>query len=226
MPCKHVRHCAPASRHRLRLVAVVTAGTALTIGTALPAAAHVTVNPGTTSGGGWAKVTFRVPTESATASTVELTVTLPTDHPLASVSLKPKPGWTATTATAELPSPVQVDGTTLTKAIHTITWKAVDGGIRPGEFDEFDASVGPLPDSGTLVFTAAQTYSDGTVVNWNETTPNADHPAPTLTIGGPSDDVGSGDGSTRGLSIAAVIVALMAVALAARKPRRDRGTTS
>ncbi len=225
----HIPTVPRPDRRRLgcRLLALAVAAGALMFAAALPAAAHVTVNPNEVAGGSWAKLTFRVPTESATASTIQLTVTFPTDHPLASVNLKPKPGWTATTATAELPAPVKVHGATLTKAVHTVTWKADGEGILPGQFDEFDISVGPLPDTGTLVFDAAQAYSDGSVVNWDETTPDADHPAPTLTLADPPAG-DSSDEIARGLAIAALVVALAAVALAALRPRRSdaRGSGS
>ena len=52
------------------------------------ASAHVTVSSPDASPGGFGKLVFRVPTESETASTVKLSVTLPTDTPFALVSAK------------------------------------------------------------------------------------------------------------------------------------------
>jgi hypothetical protein len=40
--------------------------------------------------------------------------------------------------------------------------------IGPGQFQEFAISGGPLPESGEMVFAAAQTYSDGGVVDWDQ----------------------------------------------------------
>ena len=60
-----------------------------------PALAHVTVNPDTAAGGGYTKISFRVPTESDTASTTRLQVYFPADHPFGSVSVQPVPGWSA-----------------------------------------------------------------------------------------------------------------------------------
>jgi uncharacterized protein YcnI len=65
---------------------------ALTLALAVPAAAHVTVNPNTAVQGGYTKVTFRVPNESDAASTTKVEVNLPLDAPFASVSLKPVAG--------------------------------------------------------------------------------------------------------------------------------------
>lgn len=53
-----------------------------------------------------------MPTESDTASTVKLQVELPTKTPLASVSVRPIPGWTATTTTTHLAQPIKTDGGT------------------------------------------------------------------------------------------------------------------
>ena len=81
-----------------RLAAVTTVtGTvaALTLAGSSAAQAHVTVKPETTVTGTFSQLVFRAPTESDTASTVKLTVTLPTADPLLYVSTLPIPGWTA-----------------------------------------------------------------------------------------------------------------------------------
>jgi len=151
------------------------------------ALAHVTVNPSSVAAGSYSKLTFRVPNESPTAGTVSLTVTLPTDHPFASVSVKQVPGWTVVPTKTTLPAPVTEGNTTIKEAVTTITWTA-DAGVQigPGEFGEFDISVGPVPEVESLSFPATQTYSDGEVVQWNEPTPASgeepEHPAPTLTV--------------------------------------------
>lgn len=153
------------------------------------AAAHVTVNPSETTSGSWAKLTFRVPNESATASTVSLSIALPTDHPFPNVSLMPVPGWTASTTTATLDPPVTEGNFTLDEATDSVSWTADDGvGVSPGEFMEFSISVGPVPSTSSLALPATQTYSDGTVVEWadiaaaGEDPHDLDHPAPVLTI--------------------------------------------
>lgn len=110
-----------------RTAAATVLSGAILLGTAATASAHVTVRPDSTQPGGYAQLTFRVPTESATASTTELVVTLPQDTPLASVSTKPVNGWTAQITEAKLPKPITEEGgATLTKAPHVVTWKATD----------------------------------------------------------------------------------------------------
>lgn len=152
------------------------------------ASAHVTVNPNTAVAGSYTKLTFRVPDESAKASTVKLTVDFPLDHPFASVSIKKQPGWTAKATTSKLSTPISDDdNATITQAVSSITWTAdATGKISLGEFAEFDVSVGPVPKVASLAFDATQTYDDGTVVKWDEPTPASgvepENPAPVLTI--------------------------------------------
>ena len=55
--------------------------------------AHVTVSSTDAAPGEFGKAVFRVPTESETASTTKLVVTLPADAPFAFVSAQSKPGW-------------------------------------------------------------------------------------------------------------------------------------
>lgn len=153
-----------------RALVGLAAGAALAIAVPLAASAHVTVNPDTATPGSYATVNFRVPTESETASTVKLEVTLPTDTPLSAVLVQPVPGWTATVEKGALPAPVEVDGNTLTDAALKIVWQADPGvGIGQDQFQVFSAVLGPVPDTGHVVLPAAQTYSDGSVVDWAAT---------------------------------------------------------
>lgn len=149
---------------------------------AAAASAHVTVDPSVTKEGGFTKLTFSVPNESATAKTNRLEVKLPTDTPVTSVSVKPIDGWTAQVITADLPEPVQMEGATVTKAPTSVVWTADEAHqIGQNEFQTFTISVGRLPAAGTtVVLPTAQGYTDGTTVNWADTEPAAhDHSAAT-----------------------------------------------
>lgn len=153
-----------------RALVGLAAGAALALAAPLAASAHVTVNPNIATPGSYATVNFRVPTESETASTVKLEVTLPTATPLSAVLVQPVPGWTATVEKGALPTPVEVDGNTLTDAPLKIVWQADPGvGIGQDQFQIFSAVLGPVPDVGHLVLPAEQTYSDGSVVDWAAT---------------------------------------------------------
>ncbi|MEO3801460.1 YcnI family protein [Nonomuraea sp. B1E8] len=168
-----------------RAATVLAAATALTAGLALPALAHVTVQPGTAEQGSFTKVAFRVPNERDDASTTRIEVSFPTDHPLAFVSVKPVPGWDVKVTEGKLPAPVKTEYGDLEEAVTKVVWSG--GTIEPGQFQEFEVSMGQLP-TGTdsLMFPTKQTYSGGEVVDWSEA-PKADgteaeHPAPLLKL--------------------------------------------
>jgi uncharacterized protein YcnI len=223
----------------VRAGAVTATAAALLLAVAGPASAHVTVNPNAATQGGYTKIAFRVPNETDSTDTTKLEVNLPADTPIASVSLKPLQGWTATAVKSKLATPIKTDDGEVTEAITKITWTAGAGAaIKPGQFQEFEVSLGPLPDTDQVVFKALQTYSDGTVVRWIDE-PAADgsepeHPAPVLKLaaaaastdapaasGAPtvaavaaadtSND--SGDGNGTGWGIAALVVALAGLVL-------------
>lgn len=176
-----------ARRRPARVLGALAGAAALTIGVATAASAHVHVTPSSTAAGASSLLTFRVPTESDTASTTGLTVDLPTATPFASVSVQAVPGWKAQVEQGALPTPVTVDGAELTKAPLHVTWTAdPDAVVPPGQFQQFTISVSPLPAAGTrVVLPAHQTYSDGTVVDWTDVAaagaPEPEHPAPELT---------------------------------------------
>ena len=155
---------------------------------AVPAAAHVTVNPNTAEPGGYGAFSVRVPNEEADANTTKVQLYLPTDHPIASVSVQPTPGWTIDVTKGKLPQPIKTDDGEMTQAVTQITWSG--GKITPGQFQQFGISLGPLPaDTPKLYFKALQTYTDASgktsVVRWIETPSGGaepEHPAPSITL--------------------------------------------
>jgi len=230
---------------RSALVAAVVGG--LTLALAAPAAAHVTVNPNTATPGGYTKVTFRVPNEKDSANTTKLEVTLPAGQPIASVSTRPVPGWTAVADKTKLATPIKSDDGEITEAVTKITWTAdASSAIKPGQFQEFDVSLCPLPTSGQMIFKALQTYSDGDIVRWIDepTTDGAepDHPAPVLKLtaatapaAAPAPSVATPEKSDGpdafGIAgfvagLLALILALLAFQRAARKPAESTADPS
>jgi len=177
----------PATVAASRATAVGALVAAAVIGTAISAAAHVGVLPDSTISGHGAQLTFRVPDESETASTIKLVVTLPQERPFTDLSTKPMTGWDATVTEAPLPKPVNVGGATITKAPRTVTWVAQPGTkIAPGEYQEFDFATDALPPAGEMLLPVDQFYSDGTVAHWTEPTvpgkAEPEHPAPAFTV--------------------------------------------
>jgi uncharacterized protein YcnI len=215
------------TRLSARVALIVTVAAVPVLLVAGAAAAHVSVSADDATQGGYAKVTFRVPNESDDADTTKVAVYFPQSQPLAEVSVQAQPGWSYQVRTTKLAQPITSDDGQVTEAVSQVVWTADSKAtaIKPGEFDEFDVSAGPLPKSPTMVFKALQTYSDGTVVRWIDETPaggpEPEHPAPTLTLaatgsgGGAGIDSGattSSGGSGRAttalvLSIAALVVA-------------------
>ncbi|HEY8533712.1 MAG TPA: YcnI family protein [Micromonospora sp.] len=236
-----IRHRRSAATAALAVGAVLIG----VLGVAAPASAHVTVNPREATQGGYGRLAFRVPNESDTASTIKVEVFLPEDAPVASVSTMPVPGWTVTTEKRKIDQPLEVHGSQVTEVISKITWTAEKGGgIKPGEFQEFPVSMGPLPQADRMIFKALQTYSDGKVSRWIEEPPadggeEPEHPAPVLTLvaatesPAPSPTAGTeavaisekSDGVARGLGVAGLVAGLAGLVLGALAFVRGRKPT-
>jgi uncharacterized protein YcnI len=168
---------------------LIAAGLLALAGTGI-ASAHVSVHsPDQPAPGGDAMIVFRSPNESQNAATMTtLRVNFPLDTPLSNVNVEPVPGWTAKVTMTHLSTPVKMTNDTVTDAVASIVWTAsTGGGVVTGQFQQFPISAEGLPTNTTqLVFTAVQTYADGTVVNWDEPTPPGGqepvHPAPHLSL--------------------------------------------
>lgn len=216
-------------KHWLARAAVgLMAGAAAAVGLAAPAAAHVTVSPEVATQGEVATVTLRVPNEKSTASTVKLEVAFPEDAAVASVAVKPVPGWTAQVQRRTLPAPVPgAHGTQVTDVVAAVTWTATGAGIGPGEYQEFDLTIGPLPAVDRLVLKALQHYSDGEIVRWIEDTPGVplEFPAPVLRLQPATEPDGDAAGDGRqglalGFGIAGAVLGLAGLVLGLLAYRR------
>jgi uncharacterized protein YcnI len=169
------------------LITIAATGAAMSIGLlagAAPAWAHVHVDADNPAPGAESVLTFNVPNESEKgALTTQLSVALPN---LASASTELMPGWTA-----------RLDRDRAAGTTRSVTWTAAPGtGIGADQFALFRISV-TLPDGAkTVSFPATQTYSDGTVVKWDQPTPpggaEPENPVPELALtgakGGAGDD--------------------------------------
>lgn len=170
-----------------RLLALVAGSAVLLAAGTLPASAHVIVDPGQAAQGSFDRLDFRMPTERA-ANSIKLKVTFPTDPPLAYVLAKPHAGWQIKIEKKTYAPPVVVDGKSVSEAVSAITWTAESNKsvVKPDEFDEFTVLAGYMPKVAQVYFPAYQTYSDGTVVNWDQipssTDPTPANPAPTLKL--------------------------------------------
>lgn len=180
-------------RRTAHYLAVLAGLSLLSLGLGAPASAHVRIDEGQLPPkGGYGVVTLIAPSESTTATTVAVAITIPPGVDLLSARTLPVPGWTAAVET-------QPAGTS--QRVARITWRADgDAGLKPSEFGEFTFSAGPWPDADTVALPTEQTYSDGTVSSWNEVAVDAasepEHPAPVLTLGAETNAHGDGHGDT------------------------------
>jgi uncharacterized protein YcnI len=184
-------------------VVTVAAGVATVLSTGL-ASAHVTakVLGETAAKGGYSKITFRVPNEDETAGTIKLEVKFPAEYPLSGARTKPMPGWTAQVNKVTLDKPVKINNAEVKEAVGSVVWTAAAGTrIGPGEFQEFELSVGPLPDNtDELVMPAIQTYDNNKVVSWDQPMEDGkdepEHPAPEIALAAAGGDDHHGGGAT------------------------------
>jgi uncharacterized protein YcnI len=194
--------------------------------TALPASAHVTVSPASLPKGATGELTFKVPNEEGNATTTQVQLQIPTDHPIAQVLPRDIPGWKATVKITTLATPLKTDDGTFTTAVSEIDWT---GGVIPvGQYQDFQVSVDPLPtDTNQLVFKAVQTYSNGDIVRWIDLSqpgqPAPDHPAPVLTLTAAQSD-GSGSASGSGSTPASAATTAAAAAQSTSSGGSDNGT--
>jgi uncharacterized protein YcnI len=207
------------------LTTVAATGAAISIGLlagTATASAHVRVESDNAAPGKTAVLTFRVPGESETgAVTTQLSVTLPD---VASARTEVMPGWTA-----------RLDRDVAAGTVRSVTWTAAPGsGISSDQFALFRISV-KLPEGETVSFPATQTYSDGTVVRWDQPPlpggGEPEYPAPVLTMTGAQADAtddhpalvaqsSTSDNSARWLAGGALTVAAVAVAASLLATRR------
>jgi uncharacterized protein YcnI len=190
------------------------------------ASAHVTVNADDATQGGYAKLTFRVPNETDNTDTTKVQVFFPPTQPLASVSIQPLTGWSFRVKTTKLAKPISSDDGQVSEAVSEVVWTADSKAtaIKPGEFDEFNVSAGPLPKAPAMVFKALQTYSDGTIVRWIDPTPpggpEPEHPAPTLALVPAGDEsAGTAPGAStssggNGRATTALVLSILALLVA------------
>lgn len=140
---------------------------ALVLLMAAPASAHVEVLPSVARPGDTVELTFRIPNEREDAATVGLELFLPKGVP---AKIAAHPGWSFSDR----------GGGDI-----AFTPDTPDRAIAPGRAQDFKVTLGPLPRGDRIVFKALQTYADGAVVRWIQTTgPQDERPAAILDLSG------------------------------------------
>jgi uncharacterized protein YcnI len=172
------------------LVAVVSA-----LVYAATASAHAHVSPSVVPAEESQVFTLAVPTEEEDATTTKIELTPPEGFSIG--SFIPAPGWERN---------VEQTGSGEDAVITRVTWEG--GDLPTGEATGFQF-LGRADSSKTYSFGVRQTYSDGSVVDWNGPE-SSDTPAPVIEA---KSSFGGGGGSST-LAIIALIVGALAVVLA------------
>jgi uncharacterized protein YcnI len=169
---------------------------ALAAALVLPAAAfaHARVSPPVGTKGQLELYNLAVPTEKDNAQTTEIEFTPPAGFSID--SFVPSPGWKRVVAQT---------GSGEDAVITKVTWTG--GKVPTGEDASFSFLAVPSS-SKTYTFGVRQTYSDGSVVDWNGPE-SSDTPSPTIDV---QSSLGGG-GSSSTLAIIALVVGAIGIVL-------------
>ncbi|MED3660075.1 YcnI family protein [Bacillus velezensis] len=114
------------------------------------ASAHVSVKPAESAAGSWETYTMKVPVEK-NEPTTKVVLKMPAGVEFQ--QYQPIPGWKTSVSKHD------------DKAV-SVTWEAKDGGIQPGQFQQFTFVAKNPEKSGDAAWDAYQYYKDGSIVEW------------------------------------------------------------
>jgi uncharacterized protein YcnI len=180
----------PAGRRALILLLAAIAA----LVAASRASAHARVSPPVALSNQLQLFTLAVPTEKENATTTEIEFTPPQGFPID--SFVPSPGWKRT---------LQETGAGGQAVITNVTWT---GGKVPTGEDSTFAFLAQPSSSKTYTFGVRQTYSDGSIVDWNGPE-SSDNPTPTIEA---KSSLGGGGTST--LTIVALVLGALGTVIA------------
>ena len=175
---------------RLAIIAMLAAAGALSLPSL--AAAHARVSPAVSLAGQLQLYSLAVPTEKSGASTTKIVLTVPQGFGIDSFA-PPPAGWT---------QKVQQSGSGDSAVVQRVSWT---GGDTPTGEDSLFQFLAQPASAGRYTFHVQQTYSDGSIVNWDGTASSA-APAPTIQA---VTSLGSGGSGTSVLTIVALIVGVL-----------------
>ena len=177
---------------RWTIASGIVAAVALVVAAA--ASAHAIMSPAVAKANALQQFTLSVPTEKEGLTTTKVELTVPPSFEIDSFE-PPPAGWTQQT---------QSKGSGEEAVVQQVTWS---GGHTPTGQDSVFRVNASIPKSGTVTFVVRQTYSDGSVVDWNGPE-SSDAPAPTV------ESKSSFGGGTSTLEIVAVILGGLALVIA------------
>ena len=197
-------------RARALAVALATLLAASMLALALPAlaGAHARVSPAVSLANQLQLYSLAVPTEKSGLRTTKIVMTVPSGFGIDSF-VPPPPGWRQHIVTT---------GKGDNAIVEKVTWT---GGRTPTGEDSLFQFLAGAP-AGTYTFLVQQTYSDGSIVNWDGGAgSNSAAPAPTIEI---KSSLGGGGSSL--LSIIALVAAVLALLAAGLALAGGRGGSS
>jgi uncharacterized protein YcnI len=153
------------------------------------ASAHARVSPAVSLAGRLQLYTLAVPTEKSGVTTTKIVLTVPSGFGIDSF-VPPPPGWHQR---------VLQTGSGDNAVIEKVTWTG--GHVPTGEDSLFEFLAQPAS-AGTYTFVVQQTYSDGSIVNWDGSEASA-APAPTIQA------AGSLGGSGGGVSVTTIVALIL-----------------
>ncbi|AHK48014.1 MULTISPECIES: YcnI family protein [Bacillus] len=128
----------------------ISAVTLSLVGFTAAASAHVSVKPAESAAGSWETYTMKVPVEK-NEPTTKVVLKMPAGVEFQ--QYQPIPGWKTSVSKHD------------DKAV-SVTWEAKDGGIQPGQFQQFTFVAKNPEKSGDAAWDAYQYYKDGSIVEW------------------------------------------------------------
>jgi uncharacterized protein YcnI len=156
--------------------------------------AHISLHPNTIPAGAFATLDVRVPGEQEGAYVSRVDTLFPPGF--TGVDYANVPGWSTKVIETKLATPIKEDGETIDTEVSQIvwTWTGPLGRVDEGQFVNLPLSLA-IPANATgqaLLFKTVQTYSNGQVVHWIDSSLEAEHPAPRINVtakGGVIEDV-------------------------------------
>jgi len=147
------------------IVAVLAAAGALVV--AADASAHAIMSPAVAKSKVLQQFTLSVPTEKSNLTTSKIELTVPSGFSIDSFEPPPAP-WKMQ---------VQSKGSGDSAFVQKVTWT---GGKTPTGLDSVFRFNASTTAAKTYLFTVRQTYSDGSIVDWNASSESSDTPAPRI----------------------------------------------
>ena len=183
---------------RLVPIAAVLASVAAALTAPAAAQAHARVSPPVSLAGELQLYSLAVPTEKANAFTTRIVMTVPANFGIDSF-VPPPSGWHMTQRTT---------GSGDNAVVTEVTWT---GGRTPTGEDSMFQFLAQPANAGEYVFHIEQTYSDGSIVDWDGPE-SSQAPAPVISAVTSFASAGAG---TSTLTIVALVVGILGLLAAA-----------